>query len=103
MTKLRSHIDAAGSIPETAAGGILHIDLDALASNWRILRDNAGGADTAAVVKANAYGIGIEKAVPALARAGCRPDPRPGTRHNALSAAQWRFSSPEPTGPITAD
>ncbi|MFL5025461.1 MAG: alanine racemase [Microvirga sp.] len=72
MTKLTSQTNAAGGIPENAAGGVLHIDLDALASNWRTLRDNAGGAETAAVVKANAYGIGIEKAVPALARAGCR-------------------------------
>jgi alanine racemase len=72
LTELTSQITAAGSIPEQAAGGVLHIDLDALAANWRTLRDNAGGADTAAVVKANAYGTGIEKAVPALARAGCR-------------------------------
>jgi alanine racemase len=71
LTKFNSHIDTTGSIPENAAGGILHIDLDALASNWRILRDNTGGAETAAVVKANAYGIGIEKAVPALGKAGC--------------------------------
>ena len=71
MTKLNSHIDTTGGIPENAAGGILHIDLDALASNWRILRDRAGGAQTAAVVKANAYGTGIENAVPALGRAGC--------------------------------
>ena len=69
MTKLTSHTNTIREIPENAAGGILHIDLDALASNWRILRDNAGGAETAAVVKANAYGIGIEQAVPALARA----------------------------------
>ncbi|MCY3272876.1 alanine racemase, partial [Acinetobacter baumannii] len=40
--------------------------------NWRSLRDSAGGAETAAVVKANAYGTGIEQAVPALLRAGCR-------------------------------
>ncbi len=56
----------------STAGSILHIDLDALAANWRILRDHASGADTAAVVKANAYGTGIEKAVPALSKAGCR-------------------------------
>ncbi|WP_262296883.1 alanine racemase [Microvirga sesbaniae] len=72
MTELTSHKTTAGSIPETAAGGILHVDLDGLASNWRTLRDKAGGAETAAVVKANAYGIGIEQAVPALAGAGCR-------------------------------
>jgi len=54
------------------AGGFLHIDLAALASNWRTLRDSAGGAEAAAVVKADAYGTGIEQAVPALAQAGCR-------------------------------
>ena len=59
MTKRNLPNSAAGSIPETEAGGVLHIDLDALASNWRTLRDNAGGAETAAVVKANAYGTGI--------------------------------------------
>ncbi|MCB8820966.1 alanine racemase [Microvirga rosea] len=53
------------------AGGLLQIDLDALASNWRRLRD-AAGVETSAVVKADAYGTGIERAVPALARAGCR-------------------------------
>ncbi|MGO4570973.1 alanine racemase [Microvirga sp. 2TAF3] len=63
---------AQNRIPESAAGGLLHIDLDALASNWRSLRDHAGGAEAAAVVKANAYGTGIEKAVPALLKAGCR-------------------------------
>jgi alanine racemase len=64
--------DNSSRIPDNAAGGLLHIDLDALASNWRTLRDNAGGAEAAAVVKANAYGTGIEQAVPALLRAGCR-------------------------------
>jgi alanine racemase len=62
----------ASRIPAETAGGLLHIDLSALASNWRTLRDNAGGAEAAAVVKADAYGTGIEQAVPALAQAGCR-------------------------------
>ena len=72
MTKLNSRTDATGRIPHEAAGGLLHIDLDALVANWRTLRDRAGAAETAAVVKADAYGTGIEQAVPALARAGCR-------------------------------
>lgn len=72
MTKTTSQTASSGSIPENAAGGLLHIDLAALASNWRILRDHAGGAQTAAVVKADAYGTGIEQSVPALAQAGCR-------------------------------
>ena len=60
------------AIPPEEAGALLTIDLDALAFNWRLLRDRAGGADCAAVVKANAYGIGIEMAVPRLLAAGCR-------------------------------
>ena len=54
------------------AQATLTVDLDALAANWRALRDRARPAECAAVVKADAYGIGIERAVPALARAGCR-------------------------------
>ena len=58
--------------PAEEAGGLLTIDLDALAANWRFLRDRAGPAECCAVVKADAYGIGLEPAVRALARTGCR-------------------------------
>ncbi|MCC0043636.1 MAG: alanine racemase [Brucellaceae bacterium] len=54
------------------AGGRLTIDLDALAANYRRLAALSAPAETAAVVKADAYGLGIEHAVPALAAAGCR-------------------------------
>lgn len=53
-------------------GAILTIDLPALAANWRLLGARAGGAECSAVVKADAYGLGIEAAVPALATAGCK-------------------------------
>ena len=92
MTKLTSQTNTIREIPENAAGGVLHIDLDALASNWRILRDNAGGAETAAVVKANAYGIGIEQAVPALAQ--CR------LPHLLRGASRARRSAPAPLRPM---
>jgi len=72
LNKFTPQTESPGRIPESAAGGLLHIDLDALASNWCTLRDRAGGAEASAVVKADAYGIGIEQAVPALLRAGCR-------------------------------
>jgi len=49
----------------------LTIDLSALAENWQFLNMKSPGAETAAVVKANAYGLGIEQAVPVLAEAGC--------------------------------
>ncbi|MDE2006751.1 MAG: alanine racemase, partial [Rhodospirillales bacterium] len=52
--------------------GRLTIDLDALADNWRRLAREAAPAACAAVVKANAYGLGLEIAAPALWRAGCR-------------------------------
>jgi alanine racemase len=52
-------------------GGRLTINLGALATNWRAVAARVA-AETAAVVKANAYGIGIEAAGPALARAGVR-------------------------------
>ncbi|AZO77401.1 MULTISPECIES: alanine racemase [unclassified Bosea (in: a-proteobacteria)] len=58
--------------PENAGyGALLTIDLDALAANWRMLRQRAG-TEASAVVKANAYGIGIEPAVTALTKAGCK-------------------------------
>jgi alanine racemase len=50
----------------------LLIDLDALVSNWQLLRDTASGADCAAVVKANAYGLGAAPVTNALQQAGCR-------------------------------
>ncbi|MBP5855895.1 alanine racemase [Marivibrio halodurans] len=52
----------------------LIVDLDALADNWRLLRDRAagGGAFATAVVKADGYGLGIERVGPALHAAGCR-------------------------------
>jgi len=53
------------------AAGRLRIDLSALARNWRDMAGRAGGAATAAVVKGDAYGMGIAPAVTALADAGC--------------------------------
>lgn len=54
------------------AGAVLLIDLDAVVANWRKLADMAGSGQCAAVVKADAYGLGAERVVPALAAAGCR-------------------------------
>ena len=60
------------SVDERIAGGRLTIDLGALVANWRMLAERSAPARCAAVVKANAYGLGIEDAVPALVSAGCR-------------------------------
>jgi alanine racemase len=55
-----------------SAACTITIDLAALAENWRCLAATAAPAECAAVVKADAYGIRIERAVPALAAAGCK-------------------------------
>ena len=63
---------AATGPPGREAGALLTIDLGALAANWRLLRDRAQGAECAAVVKADGYGIGVREAARALSKAGCR-------------------------------
>ncbi|WP_440962811.1 alanine racemase [Massilia sp. GER05] len=54
------------------AGAVLTIDLDAIAANYRLLAQRAGGAVVAGVMKADAYGLGMARVAPALVRAGCR-------------------------------
>ena len=53
--------------------GKLTIDLDAIAANWRALDAmSAPEVQTAAVVKAGAYGLGLDRVARALAAAGAR-------------------------------
>lgn len=53
--------------------GTLRIDLDALIANWRALAAKVGpNTTTAAVVKADSYGLGAERVGRALWRAGVR-------------------------------
>lgn len=52
--------------------GRLEIDLGAIVANWRALARHAPGAEMAAVVKADAYGLGARRVVPALRAAGVR-------------------------------
>ncbi|WP_135505337.1 alanine racemase [Roseovarius aestuariivivens] len=51
--------------------GKLTIDLDALVANWRAL-DARTSCETAAVVKADGYGLGMARMARALAKAGAR-------------------------------
>jgi len=55
-----------------SASNRLTIDLGALADNWRAMNARSGKARAAAVLKANAYGLGIEHAAPTLYAAGAR-------------------------------
>src|SRR6202049_2205712 len=64
---------AAGFAPATAtATGVLTVDLDAIVANWRKLEKAAVPAECAAVIKADAYGCGVDAVARALAAAGCK-------------------------------
>lgn len=58
--------------PFASAGLRLTVDLAALAENWRDMARRSGKARASAVVKADAYGMGIEDAGETLYMAGAR-------------------------------
>ncbi|MFQ5971036.1 MAG: alanine racemase [Alphaproteobacteria bacterium] len=93
----------ARSGTDSGAGATLTVDLVAIVDNYRRVRDEAPGAETAAVVKADAYGLGMEQVAPALAEAGCQTFfvalPREGvTLRRLLSTAEVAvFSGPDPS------
>ena len=60
----------APAAPETA--GMLSVDLAAIAANWQELARQLVTVECSAVVKANAYGLGLKPVTAALAKAGCR-------------------------------
>lgn len=68
----------AGEVPSGARDegpgepAILTIDLDAIAANYRTLCELAAPAECAAVVKADAYGLGMAQIAPVLWRIGCK-------------------------------
>ncbi|EFG36528.1 conserved hypothetical protein [Brucella sp. NVSL 07-0026] len=57
---------------DLAAGGILTIDLAALRHNYSAIATRIAPTRTAAVVKADAYGLGASRVAPAFYEAGCR-------------------------------
>jgi alanine racemase len=63
---------AQESLRHPEANGILTIDLDALGANWRLLASKSVPAECAAVVKADAYGCGIQPVTRVLSTAGCK-------------------------------
>jgi alanine racemase len=56
----------------TEAGGLLTIDLAAIEANWKKLAGTTIPVECAAVVKADAYGCGLDPVTHKLAKAGCR-------------------------------
>jgi len=58
--------------PAAEAGGILTVDLAALEANWRALGRRVMPSECSAVIKADAYGCGIEPVAARLSKAGCK-------------------------------
>src|SRR5882762_3464593 len=71
---LTPEANAAAALAAATASqpGILTVDLDAIVANWRKLEKTAVPAECAAVIKADAYGCGVEPVALALAGAGCK-------------------------------
>jgi alanine racemase len=55
-----------------SSSGLLTIDLAAIQANWRYVAAQLKNAECAAVVKADAYGVGVAEVAPALLNAGCK-------------------------------
>jgi alanine racemase len=66
----RQHVLDAAPIP-LDAGCVLAVDLGAIVANWKALAKRVLPAQCAAVVKADAYGCGIDEVTAELAKAGC--------------------------------
>ncbi|HTV35392.1 MAG TPA: alanine racemase [Xanthobacteraceae bacterium] len=72
MALAESLSEPIGAPSAQEAGGTLKIDLAAIEANWRTLAKEARTAECAAVVKANAYGLGLEAVAAKLDQAGCK-------------------------------
>src|SRR5450631_3646219 len=63
---------AAFAAATATATGVLTVDLDAIVANWHKLEKAAVPAECGGVIKADAYGCGLEPVARALAAAGCK-------------------------------
>ena len=89
------------------ATGIVEIDLSALARNYGVLARAAAPGDCGAVVKADAYGLGVAPVARALEAAGCRhffvATPSEGVELRASFAADtFAGEPPRPRPPLPA-
>src|ERR1700678_1953325 len=64
--------ESASNLLDPETGGTLTVDLDAVEANWRALAHRLLTVECSAVVKANAYGLGLEAVTATLALSGCK-------------------------------
>src|SRR3981081_3836764 len=92
--------EAAQAAALAPSPGVLTVDLDAIVANWRKLEKTAVPAECAGVIKADAYGCGVEAVAQALAGAGCKtvflgpPGGGPGARPALEEARAARAALP---------
>src|SRR5262249_1188498 len=73
MARAKRSPPADDAVPPAAeVGGTLTIDIAAIVANWQALSRQLITVECAAVVKANAYGMGLKPVATALAQAGCK-------------------------------
>jgi alanine racemase len=72
MARAKRSSPATAIAPVAETGGTLTIDIAAIVGNWQALARQLITVECAAVVKANAYGLGLKPVVAALAKAGCK-------------------------------
>ena len=72
MALAETLLESAGTSSVLETGGTLQVDLAAIEANWRTLARQIRTAECAAVVKANAYGLGLEAVAAKLDKAGCK-------------------------------
>jgi alanine racemase len=72
MARAKRSSPVAALAPVAETGGMLTIDIAAIVGNWQTLARQLITVECAAVVKANAYGLGLKPVVAALAKAGCK-------------------------------
>jgi alanine racemase len=63
---------AATTLTSNQASGVLTVDLAAIQANWKLLASLSNPAETGAVVKSNAYGLGITQVAQSLWEIGAR-------------------------------
>jgi alanine racemase len=72
MTQAQTAAEPQSQLGDPETGGTLIIDLDAVEENFRALTRLLLPAECSAVVKADAYGLGLEPVTAKLGKAGCR-------------------------------
>ena len=74
LTTSKAPAQGPAQMPDipASATGVITVDLRQIRTNWRSLSERVAPAECGAVVKADAYGLGAARVIPALYAAGCR-------------------------------